>query len=179
MVAALVDALFQDYAHAVSDGAVDRIQAMWSFPAFMMFEGRQVVLDAAAFRENTERLCDFYREQGVVRAEYDVVEILCLTPTTASVRTIVHLYGADDGILTEWAHVHLLSDTEEGLKIAAALPDEEMRAWSALAMNRTRRSQRTDRPSRPGAQTANGAQRLRDMIWVTSGKGELPGSRVG
>lgn len=134
MVAALVDALFRDYGEAVSSGAIERVQQMWSFPAFMMFDGRQVVLDAAGFRENFERLDAFYRGHGMARIDYDVIELLCLTPTTASVRTIVRLFDAEDRIVTQWAHVHLLSDTEDGLKIAAALPDEEIRAWDALAM---------------------------------------------
>lgn len=171
MVAAFVDALFRDYADAVTDGAVERIQAMWSFPAFMMFDGRQVVLDEAGFRSNTERLCAFYREQGMVRAEYDVLEILCLTPTTASVRTIVRLYDGNDGIVTEWAHVHLLSDTDEGLKIAAALPDEEMRAWSARETSMMRRSQRVELPSRSGKRAIDGRQHSPDLTEAASGRG--------
>lgn len=171
MVAALVDALFRDYADAVTDGAVDRIQAMWSFPAFMMFDGHQVVLDEAAFRENTERLCAFYRGQGMVRADYDVLEILCLTPTTASVRTIVRLYDADESIVTEWAHVHLLSDTDDGLKIAAALPDEEMRAWSARETSMLRRSQRLELPPRSGKRAIKRRQHSPDLTGTASGRG--------
>ena len=160
MVAALVDALFRDYGEAVSSGAIERVQEMWSFPAFMMFDGRQVVLDAAAFRENSIRLDAFYRGHGMVRIDFDVIELLCLTPTTASVRTIVRLFDEEDRIVTQWAHVHLLSDTEEGLKIAAALPDEEMRAWDALAMTPGGRDRRVRVATlRPGKRAVEGRQR--------------------
>jgi hypothetical protein len=129
MTAAQVHSFFKDYADAFSCGSVERIQASWSFPAFMCHGGRQVVLDDDAFRANAVKLCAFYAAQGVVRAEKEILELSRLTETTASVRTSDVLRDAGGGTVAEWEHVYLLVETADGIRIAAALPDNEVRAW--------------------------------------------------
>ncbi len=86
-------------------------------------------LDSNAFRSNTEKLCAFYKRQGAIRAEKEVLELARLTDTTASVRTSDTLFDASGAVVTAWAHVYILSDTGKGIRVAAALPDNEVRAW--------------------------------------------------
>lgn len=129
MTAAQVHDFFKDYADAFSAGAIDRIQASWAFPAFMCFGGRQMVFDSAAFHANAVKLCAFYAAQGVARADKEVLELNRLTETTASVRTADTLRDADGGVVAEWEHVYLLVETADGIRVAAALPDNEVRAW--------------------------------------------------
>lgn len=129
MTAAQVHTFFKDYADAFSARSVERIHGLWAFPAFMSFSGRQAVFDSAAFRSNTEKLCAFYARQGVVRAEKEVLELDRLTATTASARTSDTLFDAQGAVVAAWEHVYLLSDTPEGIRVAAALPDDEVRAW--------------------------------------------------
>jgi hypothetical protein len=131
MTAAQVDAFFQDYAGAFSRRDVDRICQLWDYPAFMSYEGRQAALDRDAFRTNTEALCAFYDRQGLARAEKQVLELARLTATTASVRTEDRLYDAAGRLIAQWEHVYLLSETADGLRAAAALPDNELAAWRA------------------------------------------------
>lgn len=129
MTAAQVHALFEDYADAFSRRAIDRIQDLWSFPAFLCSGGRQVAFDSDAFRANTLKLCGFYDRQGVARAEKQVLELTRLTESTASVRTADTLRDTDGHVVAEWEHVYLLVETAGGIRIAAALPDNEVRAW--------------------------------------------------
>ena len=129
MTTARVQAFFKEYAAAFSSRSVELIQKLWAFPAFMSFGGRQAVLDSEAFRSNTEKLCAFYEGQGVVRAEKQVLELTRLTDTTATVRTADTLFDAQGGIVAAWEHVYLLSDTPDGIRTAAAMPDNEHRAW--------------------------------------------------
>lgn len=129
MTATQVDIFFKDYAAAFCRGAIDRIEASWSFPAFLCFGGRQTVLDHEAFRDNAVKLCAFYAAQGVVRAEKEILGLQQLTETTASVRTGDILRDRDGGIVAAWEHVYLVVETADGLRIAAALPDNEIRAW--------------------------------------------------
>ncbi len=129
VTAAQVHGFFKDYADAFSSGAIDRIQAAWSFPAFMCHGGKQTVLDSEAFRANAVKLCAFYAAQGVVRADKEILELSRLTETTASVRTADVLRDAGGGVVAEWEHVYLLVETADGIRVAAALPDNEMRAW--------------------------------------------------
>jgi hypothetical protein len=129
MTAAQVDAFFQGYAAAFSREDVDEICALWDYPAFMSYEGRQAVLDKDQFRQNTFALCAFYRARGLARAEKQVLELARLTPTTASVRTEDRLYNSSGDLIAEWEHVYVLSETANGIKAVAALPDNELRAW--------------------------------------------------
>ncbi len=129
MTAAQVHTFFKDYADAFSQQSVDRLQKMWSFPAFMSFDGTQAVLESDAFRSNTARLCAFYGRQGVVRVDKEVLELTRLTDTTATVRTADTLFAADGQVIADWEHVYLLSETGEGIRVAAAMPDNELRAW--------------------------------------------------
>jgi hypothetical protein len=129
VTAAQVQTFFKDYADAFSARSVERIQALWSFPAFMCFGGRQMALDSEAFRANTVKLCAFYAAQGVARADKEVLELARLTETTASARTADILRDADGNVVAEWEHVYLLVETADGIRAAAALPDNEVRAW--------------------------------------------------
>jgi hypothetical protein len=129
MTAARVHKFFKDYVQAFVDPDIDRICSLWGYPAFMVFEGRQVTLDNEAVRRNAVRLCAFYSARGMSRAEKEVIDLVRLTNTTAAVRTRDTLYDASETIMVEWEHAYLLSDTAEGIKVAAAMPDGERRAW--------------------------------------------------
>ena len=129
MTAGQVHSFFKKYAQAFTDGDVDAICGLWDYPAFMSYDGRQAVLDAESFRVNTRSLMTFYKAQGVVRAEKEVLELTRLTETTASVRTSDTVFDQDGNVVAEWEHVYLLSDTPTGIKVSTALPDGELRAW--------------------------------------------------
>jgi hypothetical protein len=129
MTAVQVHDFFDGYVRAFVDRDIDGICARWNYPAFLAFEGRQVALDREAFHRNVVRLCAFYAAQGMARAEKDVVGVVPLTETTAAVRTRDRLFDAAGGLMAEWEHAYLMSDTADGIKVAAALPDGEHRAW--------------------------------------------------
>ena len=69
----------------------------------------------------------------MARAEKQVIGFVALTETTAAVRTRDRLYDASGTLMAEWEHAYLMSDTPDGLKVAAALPDDEHRAWRERA----------------------------------------------
>jgi hypothetical protein len=129
MTATEVNAFFDEYADAFSREDAERICKLWDYPAFMSYGGRQMVFGRDQFHHNTLVLCAFYRAQGLVRAEKQVLELMQLTATTASVRTEDRLFDAAGEPIAEWEHVYLLSETADGVKIVAALPDNELHAW--------------------------------------------------
>jgi hypothetical protein len=88
-----------------------------------------VALDREAFRHNLVRLCAFCDSQGLARAEKQVIGFVTLTETTAAVRTRDRSYDASGALIVEWEHAYLMSSTPDGIKVAAALPDGEHRAW--------------------------------------------------
>lgn len=127
-----VNAFFQDYADAFVAQDIDRVCAMWSYPAMLVFDGRQLVFDPASFRDNAVRLCRLYAGRGMVRARKEVTDLVPLTATTAAVTTIDTMYRADETTLAHWKHAYLLSETAGRLSIVAAMPDDENRAWREL-----------------------------------------------
>jgi hypothetical protein len=96
----------------------------------MAARGKRAALEAEAFRTNTEALCRFYAAQGLARAHKDVLEVKPLTDTLDTVRTADTLFDADGEVIAAWEHVYLVSETEAGPKVIAALPDDELDAWT-------------------------------------------------
>jgi hypothetical protein len=50
-------------------------------------------------------------------------------PGLAFVRTADKLTDGDDTVVAEWEHGYLVSETLNGLKVVAAMPDQELDAW--------------------------------------------------
>jgi hypothetical protein len=64
-----VEEFFARYAAAFSRGDTEEIGSLWKLPAFITAPERSVCFsDAAAFRANTDALCEFYRARGMARA---------------------------------------------------------------------------------------------------------------
>ncbi|HTR84406.1 MAG TPA: hypothetical protein VMI56_07990 [Reyranella sp.] len=129
MTAVQVHDFFKGYVRAFVDNDIDGICARWNFPALLASGGRQVALDREAFHRNAVRLSAFYVAQGLARAEKDVIGFLSLSETTAAVRTRDRLYDRTGTLIVTWEHAYLMSDTPAGIKVAAAMPDGEHRAW--------------------------------------------------
>jgi hypothetical protein len=132
MTAPQVNAFFQDYVAAFVAQDIDHICSMWTYPAFMVFDGRQRVFEPEPFRDNAVRLCRFYVAQGMSRATKELVDLVPLTVTTAAVTTLDTMYRTDDTTIARWRHAYLLSESADRLSIVAAMPDDENRAWREL-----------------------------------------------
>jgi len=128
-----VDALFQKYVRAFVEQDIESICSMWKYPAYMVYDDKRLVFDRQSFKDNAVRLCRFYADQGMARADKDVVDVVRLTATTAAARTIDRMYRADGTVLAEWMHAYLLSEVAGAISIVAAMPDDETRAWRDLS----------------------------------------------
>jgi hypothetical protein len=131
VTATQIDDFFQGYAAAFSRFDVDEVCRLWAYPAYFAYGGQRAALDAHQFRANTEQLCRFYRAQGMARATKRVLDVHPLTETTASVRTADEILGAQGEIIVAWEHAYVLSETVDGIRVVAALPDAELEAWRA------------------------------------------------
>jgi hypothetical protein len=65
----------------------------------------------------------------MARADKEIIGFVPLTDSTAAVPTKDRLYDAAGALIVEWEHAYLMSNTPTGIKVAAALPDGERRAW--------------------------------------------------
>jgi hypothetical protein len=129
-------AFFQLYASAFSECDVDKITSLWSFPAYISAEEQAAVyVDAGAFRDNTEKLCDFYKSMGLVVAKKDVLTIEELYSGIVVARTKDELYDSDGKLIAHWEHVYLLRNTDSGWRAITAVADGEMAAWRAKGIS--------------------------------------------
>jgi hypothetical protein len=127
-----VEEFFARYAAAFSRGDVEEIGSLWKLPAFITTPERSVCFtDGAAFRANTDALCEFYRARGMVRAHKTVLRIDRAGERVAMVTTGDDLLDAEGRSIARWNHVYLLRETADGLRAIAAVADEEISAWTA------------------------------------------------
>lgn len=131
MTATEVDAYFQSYADAFSKFDVEAVGRLWAFPAYMVGRGKREVFGKEEFHANTKQLCKFYKLQGMVKAQKQVLELHRLTDTTATVRTADTIVDKDGVTIAKWEHVYVLSTTDDGIKAVTAFPDQELAAWEA------------------------------------------------
>ena len=131
MTVAQVEAFFECYAQAFTRLDVAAVCDLWAYPAYIASPDNRTSLTEAEFRSNTHALCDFYKRQGMASANARVLDVLPLTDNAASVRTAYELRDNDGTAIAKWVHGYLLSETRDGLRIVASLPDEEIAVWNA------------------------------------------------
>lgn len=129
MTAAEASAFFDRYADAFTRLDVDAICALWAFPGFFAARGKRAAFDEAAFRANTHAICAFYQAQGMVRATKRIAAVTPVTATIIAVTTDDELFDKNGAKLVSWAHGYLVSETADGPRVIAALPDAELDAW--------------------------------------------------
>lgn len=119
------------YVAAFSTFDVPAIARHWTFPATVVLWGKPGLLaDADAFITNTERLCGFYRAQGVAMAERSVREVLLLAPGSAAIQVDDVMRDSSGTQITGWSAGYLLCETGEGWRACSAVADGEMDAWA-------------------------------------------------
>lgn len=120
------------YIEAFCDFDVDAITGHWMYPAIIM-QGLEIFqfADAAVFKQNVRRLCDFYRREGVVSAVRDVDAVLQLMPDVASIRVYDRMLNVMGREIASWQSAYTLRNTPEGWRAVFAVADGETDAWAA------------------------------------------------
>ncbi|MEM1151002.1 MAG: hypothetical protein AAGI03_10635 [Pseudomonadota bacterium] len=127
-----LDAWCQSYVAAFSDYDIRAISAHWCFPAVILAGGAPVLLGAREkFDRNTERLCAFYRDQGVTRAERSLIKHLPMTAHTAAIIVKDTLLDEAGGKIVSWDAAYTLTLTPDGWRACLADAGGEMAAWTA------------------------------------------------
>jgi hypothetical protein len=123
-----------DFMAAYAEGFTTRTPAetcrFWLFPATIS-AGESVTCfdDEAAFARNVAALGDFYRRQGVTRAEKSVTDCRLVLPGCAFVTTDDRMYDATGALVNRWRHHYALRKVGADWRIAFAVADEEIAAW--------------------------------------------------
>lgn len=131
-LAEALDAWCQSYVAAFSAYDIPAIGAHWTFPAVILAGGAPVLLASRdKFDRNTDRLCTFYRAQGVTRAQRKLLEHFPMTQTAAAMRVADTMLDAKGGEIVSWQAAYTLTRTPEGWRACLADAGGEMAAWDS------------------------------------------------
>ncbi len=131
-LASQLDAWCQSYVTAFSAYDVPAISAHWTFPATILVDGEPVALDSRArFDRNTEKLCVFYRQQGVARAERTLIGHMPMGEASAAIRVADRMIDTLGAEIVAWQAAYTLLRTPAGWRACLADAGGEMKAWSA------------------------------------------------
>ena len=130
-----VEAWCKSYIRAFMSFDAGAIAAHWAFPATVLQSGRLYRFeDAAAFEQNTQKLCAFYRKAGVTHTERKLDEVMALSEKVASIRVFDEMFKASGPAFVSWQAGYTLISTDNGWRAVFAVADGETEAWAALGM---------------------------------------------
>ena len=121
---------FASYVEAFAQGDADAISKLWDEVALFPAPSGNFALERSSFRDHCATLLDFYREQGVVRPEGELLSAVELFPGVAQARMRYRMKGASGMLVAEWDHVYVLRRSESW-RVSLTIADGEMAAWAA------------------------------------------------
>lgn len=108
----------------------DTITQLWDTVALFPSPTGNFAMERQAFREHCVALMDFYRQQGVVRPEGELLSATELFPNVAQARMAYRMRGEAGELIAEWEHVYILRRTDRW-RVSLTIADGEMAAWAA------------------------------------------------
>lgn len=125
-----IAAFFDSYVDAFARFDVDGVVALWEPVGLFPSASGNFAMDAETFRGHCVSLMDFYRGQGVLRPEADLLSANELFPGVGEARLKYRMLGADDALIAGWEHVYILRRTDRW-RVTLTIADGEMAAWTA------------------------------------------------
>ncbi len=121
---------FVRYVDAFARSDVDGLSELWEPVGLFPSPAGNFSMDRQTFRDHCATLMDFYRRQGVVRPEGELVGAAELFPNVAEARMAYRMRGEDNEIIAAWEHVYILRRTDRW-RVTLTIADAEMAAWAA------------------------------------------------
>lgn len=125
-----IAAFFVDYLNAFARSDADAVSELWDPVGLFPSPSGNFAMERPAFRDHCVTLMDFYRTQGVVRPEGEVLTLTELFPGVAEVRVAYRMLGDADELIAGWEHVYILRRTDRW-RVSLTIADGEMAAWTA------------------------------------------------
>lgn len=121
---------FADYVDAFARNDADAIADFWDEVGLFPAPTGNFAMARPAFRDHCAGLMDFYRRQGVVRPEGELLSAVELFPNVAEARMAYRMYGIDGDLVAAWEHVYILRRGDRW-RVSLTIADGEMAAWAA------------------------------------------------
>jgi ketosteroid isomerase-like protein len=125
-----IAAFFASYVDAFARSDVDALCALWEPVGLFPAPTGNFAMDAQTFRDHCVKLMDFYRGQGIVRPEGDLLTATELFPGVAEARMAYRMLGDAGDLIATWEHVYILRRTDRW-RVTLTIADGEMAAWNA------------------------------------------------
>ena len=120
---------FVKYVEAFAQQDAEALSELWDTVGLFPSPTGNFAMERPAFRDHCVTLMDFYRQQGVVRPEGELLSASKLFPNVAQARVAYRLHGEGDELVAEWGHV-LHSAPGDRWRVSLTIADGEMAAWA-------------------------------------------------
>lgn len=125
-----IAAFFVDYVDAFARGDATALSELWEPVGLFPSPGGNFAMPREEFRNHCVTLMDFYRTQGVVRPEGQLLSASELFPNVAEARMAYRMLGEGSELIAEWEHVYILRRSDQW-RVSLTIADGEMAAWGA------------------------------------------------
>lgn len=125
-----IAAFFVSYVDAFARNDADALSELWDSIGLFPSPTGNFAMERQAFRDHCVTLMDFYRQQGVVRPEGELLSTSELFPNVAQARMAYRMQGEGDELIAEWEHVYILRRTDRW-RVSLTIADGEMAVWAA------------------------------------------------
>lgn len=126
---------FVAYADAFNRDDAAALGELWDAVGLFPSPTGNFAMEREAFRAHCVGLMEFYRRQGVVRAEAHVLSATELFPNVAQARLAWRMRGHEDDLVAAWEHVYILRRSDRW-RVSLTIADGEMAAWAAKSAQR-------------------------------------------
>jgi hypothetical protein len=120
---------FVSYVDAFARNDADALSELWDSVGLFPSPTGNFAMERQAFRDHCVTLMDFYRQQGVVRPEGELLSTSELFPNVAQARMAYRMQGEGDELIAEWEHVYILRRTDRW-RVSLTIADGEMAVWA-------------------------------------------------
>lgn len=121
---------FVEYVDAFARNDADALSGLWDEVGLFPSPTGNFAMERQAFRDHCVTLMDFYRRQGVVRPEGELLSATEIFPNVAQARMAYRMRGEGDEVVAEWDHVYILRRSDRW-RVSLTIADGEIAAWAA------------------------------------------------
>ena len=125
-----IKAFFVSYIDAFARNDVDALSELWDAVGLFPSRTGNFAMERKDFRDHLVTLMDFYRRQGVVRPEGELLSADELFPGVVQARMAYRMIGEGEELVAKWDHVYILRRTNRW-RVSLTIADGEMAAWAA------------------------------------------------
>lgn len=121
---------FVEYIDAFARNDAVALSELWDGVGLFPSPTGNFAMERQAFRDHCVTLMDFYRRQGVIRPEGDLLSATELFSNVAQARIAYRMRGEGDELIAEWEHVYILRHSDRW-RVSLTIADGEMAVWAA------------------------------------------------